>query len=331
MRIPHTSWSSRPLTRPFFLPFFALFLSYFFPRGTGSNFCRETSNIRQLMTNSHYSLLHHSLLRQRSISWITGCFEILLPKECLVCGRNLKGHRLCHRCAPQLPQLSSLISCRCARCFCPTPNPSVSPCPTCRLHATIPDSQRFLWTYEGIPRDLIKAMKYRPSITLTRMCGRMLADALPALFTHCHWDLLVPVPSSASTFRERLFHPCYEMARLISQVHKLPIEHALAHDPERKPQAKLHHDARLRNLNHLFNCRNPRRITGTKILLVEDVITTGATISAAADCLLRAGAARVDVVALARTAAWSRFRAKISEIFREARTYPALPITHNSA
>jgi len=249
------------------------------------------------------------------LSWLAGCLEVLLPKECLVCGRNLRGYKLCHRCAPILPEISALIPYRCPRCFSPTSTPSISPCSPCQLHPTIPNSQRFIWTYASIQRDFIKAMKYRPSLTLTRICGAILADSIPTLFPGQTWDLLVPVPSSASTFRARLFHPCYEMAHIVSRAQRLPIEPALIHDPHRKPQAKLHHDARLRNVRNLFRCRRPSRISGKRVLLIEDVITTGATISAAANCLLRAGAIRVDVLALARTTSWSRFRARISGIF----------------
>jgi predicted amidophosphoribosyltransferase len=204
---------------------------------------------------------------------------------------------------------------RCPHCFEPVA-PANYHCSACAIFPLSADSIRHLWTYEGLARDFIRSMKYRPSIRLARLGGHLLGQSLPALFPHASWDLIVPVPSSAQTYRKRLFHPCVEMAHAIARSAECPVTMLLEHDRKRPPQAKLLHDARLRNLHSLFSVRHAQKVAGSRILVVEDVITTGATIAAAAHGLKHAGALRVDILALARSQSWGRFRARVSHVFR---------------
>jgi predicted amidophosphoribosyltransferase len=252
-----------------------------------------------------------------SLTWLGSCLEVILPTQCLVCTRPLRRERICYRCRPPLPDLRGIQLSRCARCFEPLPLSAQvgSVCEPCHTHPLLPDSIRFIWEYDGLARDLIRIMKYRPSTLLAGLCGSLLKDSIPSLFNHSSWDLIIPVPSSRITYRKRLFHPCVELAHAISRQVNAPLCHALTHDKHRLPQASLDHDARLRKLRHLFRVRHPGVIAGKRILLVEDVITTGATIAAAAYQLRQAGATHVDVIALARTRVWKRFRARVHTIF----------------
>lgn len=242
------------------------------------------------------------------------CLAVLLPPACLVCDRPLKTGYLCFRCMPSTPSLSEALHARCARCFGPhESNSSIGKgiCATCLTLPLATDSQRFIWEYRGLTRDFIKAMKYRPSKKLARLAGDLLAKALPLLLAEREWDLVVPIPSSAKTFRKRCFHPCVEMGYHIARTLDIPLAQALMCNPKRDPQAKLHHDARLRGLKRIFTIRAASRVRNKRVLLIEDVITTGATVSAAAQCLKGAGATRVDVLALARTQVWQRFRHRV--------------------
>lgn len=189
-------------------------------------------------------------------------------------------------------------------------------CETCKLFPGLADSTRFLWEYDGLARDYIRIMKYRPSLQLLDLASSLLSQASQSMFPGQEWDIVVPVPSAAATFRKRLLHPCRELARKTGHDRKIPIENALVHDKRRLPQASLPHEERLRRLFQLFSVRSPADVRNMRVLLVEDVITTGATITAATFRLKEAGACRVDVLALARTRVWSRFRHRISRIFR---------------
>jgi predicted amidophosphoribosyltransferase len=252
-------------------------------------------------------------------SWLQNCIEILLPSQCTICRRPLRGTTVCYRCRPPLPDLTDLCARSCPRCFSILgATPAHSECETCTLFPPLADSIRFLWEYDGLARDLIRTMKYRPSMSLATLAGALLNGAVPFLFPPgTSWDLIIPIPASRAMFRRRLFHPCQELARPISQSMKIPLLSPLYHDHKRAPQASLTHEERLRRIRSLFSLARRFDARGRRILLVEDVITTGATIGAAAHVLRQAGALRVDVLALARTRVWKRFRQRLYKTFHE--------------
>lgn len=251
-------------------------------------------------------------------SWLYGCLEILLPTTCLVCCRPLRHSLVCYRCRPPLPDLADLTSRHCKRCFSPFESSELGDsCETCALYPPLIGSMRFLWEYDGLARDLIRAIKYRPSVALAKVTGALLRDAAVELFDHCDWDIIIPIPSSHAMFRRRLFHPCVELARPLAKARDIALVHSLHHNANRAPQASLSHKDRLRRLAHLFTLNKRCNPRGQRILLIEDVITTGATINAAAALLQSAGATRVDAFALARTRVWSRFRRHLHDSFNK--------------
>ena len=249
-------------------------------------------------------------------SWLTECVEVLLPRRCLVCARPVRFAYVCYRCRPPLPDLMRISPGRCRRCYTSLANiTSNMDCETCLLFPGNTDSVRFIWDYHGLARDLIRSMKYRPSLTIANACGTILREAAPIFYPGRKWDIIVPVPSSRTTFRKRLFHPCHEIARPIARGTSTKLQNVLVHDYARQPQATLDHTARTEKLERLFTVKPGVTLKDTRILLIEDVITTGATIAAASYTLKRLGASSVDVLALARTRVWARFRQRMSEIF----------------
>jgi ComF family protein len=246
--------------------------------------------------------------------WQTLPIELILPRYCAVCQRDIRSAtNLCYRCKPHLPDLASLMQSRCVRCFGVLSTAGCDRvCQVCQHEPLALDSIRYLWEYEGLARDLIRAMKYRPSAKLTRQAATTLYNSLSSLYPTAEWDLIVPIPSSRSTFFFRLFHPCNELARAISEATSIPVGHPLIRNSSRAPQASLDHTRRLARLSTLFELSLPEIINQKRVLLIEDVITTGATISAAAYQLRKGGAKRVDCLALARTRVWGRFRSKLA-------------------
>jgi ComF family protein len=250
------------------------------------------------------------------LSRFLSCLEILLPTACIVCSRPLRNFLVCYRCRPCFPDLASLRTQSCQCCFGPLDSGCQSDtCQACKTYPPIADSIRFIWEYDGLARDLIRTIKYRPSISLATAAGKLLRDAVPQLFDRCDWDMIIPVPSSHAMFRRRLFHPCIELARPLARAQAIPLIHGLLHDKRRAPQASLSHQDRLLRLENLFTLTKRCNPRDRRVLLLEDVITTGATISSAAALLRRSGASRVDILALARTRVWSRFRRLLHESF----------------
>jgi len=188
-------------------------------------------------------------------------------------------------------------------------------CEVCKTHPPHADRIRYIWEYGGLPRDFIRAMKYRPSVKLARLSGEWLADSLYALLPDREWDLIMPIPSSPRAFQRRLFQPCMEISRIVRR--RVPgsrISALLRHDLQRLPQALRTHDERLQGLKTMFKEPKSHVVSGKRVLVIEDVITTGATVAAAVNVLRKAGAIQVDVLALAQTPVWHRFRARLNKI-----------------
>jgi ComF family protein len=128
--------------------------------------------------------------------------------------------------------------------------------------------------------------------------GQLLREALESRAVDA--DLLVPVPLSAARLRQRGFN----QAALLAEEIAVSVGGLVAPDlltrTERPSQRSLGEADRLSNLAGAFRCARPAETRGKRILLVDDVVTTGATASACADTLAQAGAARICVLAFAR-------------------------------
>lgn len=246
--------------------------------------------------------------------WLSGSLELIFPRECLVCTRPLRGASLCFRCIPRSPSHEELVGARCLHCFSQISSGESDTCATCSLYPLAMERSRYLWEYGGVARDYIRTMKYRPSVLLARQSGELLGTYLTTLFPRSSWDLIVPVPGSQQNFRRRLFHPCTEIARSLARyTHGARLSPCLSRNTRRRSQVSLSHEARLTGMRRMFTVPARYNLTGARVLLVEDVITTGATSAAATLALRRAGAMHVDLLALAQTSVWSRFRRRIAE------------------
>lgn len=248
----------------------------------------------------------------RPSTWLRGCLEVLLPCSCHVCGRSLYNDIVCYRCRPSLPRLSEVAKTHCTQCFSPIHDPhNGTVCDACILYPIDSLRLRHLWDYSSLARDLIRAMKYKPSEQLAHLLGELLADITPHLYGNTQWDLIVPMPSSREGLSKRLFNPCDIMARCIGRRCGVPVQGILRRNQTRKPQSQKSHTERLGGLHGLFTVRPMRSPHQTSILLVEDVITTGATGAAASKALLQTGIGKVDIISVARTRVWNRFRGRI--------------------
>ena len=217
----------------------------------------------------------------------------ILPRRCLVCESSVTGETpLCARC--RLPEPLTPEG-RCARCFTLAPLSSHL-CHPCIIDPSPMRAVRFLWHYEGVVADVISAMKYRPSRVLARVLALHLVNALPTFIKGLtDWDAVVPIPSSARQRRIRGFNQCEILARALP----LPTEPMLlVHAKDCHPQATVEYKKRTSNVQGVFTSSSLAE--AKSVLLVDDVITSGATAHAAAETLLLHGARTVDLLCLAR-------------------------------
>jgi ComF family protein len=165
--------------------------------------------------------------------------------------------------------------------------------------------------YEGVMREAVHLFKYRRRTALGRRLMDRLASSLPALPPS---DGVLPVPLHPSRLREREFNPALLLARILAGREGVPLfPDLLIRTRPTPPQMALHRRERRKNVRHAFAVNANADVSGLRWLLVDDVLTTGATVNECARILKRNGAAEVTVVTLARVDAPSSSGGKTPE------------------
>jgi len=214
---------------------------------------------------------------------------MLLPQDCFLCAAPAGG-TLCPACLDSLPRLTGA---RCPVCALPTPDSQV--CGACLKHAPHFDATSAVLRYEFPVDRLVQALKYAHRLAVTDFLGRMLVEELPVLRP----DMIVPVPLSPARLAQRGFNQALEIARPLARALDASLETCGIHRRrDTPPQAGLPWKERAKNVRHAFECGID--LSGKTVLLVDDVMTTGATLDELARILKAHGAARVETRVLAR-------------------------------
>jgi ComF family protein len=161
--------------------------------------------------------------------------------------------------------------------------------------------------FDDVARDLVHRLKYGDRLDLAGMMGRWMARAGGELIAEA--DALVPVPLHWRRLWGRRFNQAALLAKAVSEAHGLPILHgALRRSRATLQQVGLTHAERAANVQGAFAVTDDGKalIHGARLILVDDVLTSGATIEACTRALLRAGAGSVDVLVFARVVAAAR-------------------------
>lgn len=155
-----------------------------------------------------------------------------------------------------------------------------------------------LWKYDGQVRQTLLAYKFSGQIDFREAFGVALASLVQGVSTDS-FDLVVSVPSDKKRVRQLGFDHAGELARQAAQRLSLPYRPVMIRTRKAVFQHTLKREDRMRNLKNVFAVNED--LTGMRVLLVDDIITTGASICACAEALYRAGAAEVLAVAVAKT------------------------------
>ena len=234
-----------------------------------------------------------------------------LCDRCQACGGLLPDtagpHPLCPSCAIDLaPRLGG---------FCPVcgdprgdANEPAALCPTCRVHVRPWTGFAFHGRYTGLLRDMVLGFKFHGRLGQGRLLAGLVAEAWLRAASRggtgapdpAGPDCIVPIPLHPKRLAWRGFNQSLELARLLSQRLDRPLcPAALTRIRDTTPQSQLDGVLRRDNIKGAFRA-DARRVAGRRVLLLDDVMTTGATVETAARALLQAGATRVEVVVVAR-------------------------------
>jgi len=239
------------------------------------------------------------------LRWYRQVLRFIMPVACMGCDRPLTTDPVpffCHQCWDAIVPLTGPACSRCHQPFVSSAATSWTPAQQCQNCLEQPPAYQRAWTlFPYLPplRDAICSFKYKGKVALAKPLVSLMISALPK---EIDADIILPVPLHPSRLRAREFNQSLLLAdRLGRHLSRPVLPHHLVRILPTDPQTTLSRQERLRNLRQAFAVRNPDAIAGRKLLLVDDVFTTGTTFNECAKALLKAGASSVWALALART------------------------------
>lgn len=216
--------------------------------------------------------------------------HFLPAQPCVLCGSLTQAGVWCADCDADLPRSGK------AHCpVCALPTPTGTACGQCLQHAPSFDLTVAAFTYAFPIDKLIQAMKFSAQLQLA---ARLADELIPHLTTTP--DFLIAMPLHNTRLRERGFNQSQLLAKHLAQRTGIPLlNHACARTRNTSPQSTLSWQEREKNMHQAFTCSLD--LSGKHIALVDDVMTTGASIEALANTVRRAGAQQISAWVIART------------------------------
>ena len=238
--------------------------------------------------------LHTSELFQAAVS-------LLYPATCTICGKNVRaGEYLCEECEAKIVRILPPF---CKTCSGPFEGSITSAftCANC-AHRTIHfDAAVAAYRGRSIVREIIHEFKYARQIHLRHLVAHWLRAALDdERLRDISFDLIVPEPLHPARQRERGFNQASLLAELLGAETSMPSRPVLQRIRYTTTQTALDRSQRMENLHNAFRLRKNADVRGLRVLLIDDVLTTGSTLSECARVLKRAGAISVHAATAAR-------------------------------
>ena len=223
--------------------------------------------------------------------------NFLLPPHCPICHKPiLDNHAVCGECFGKLFFLGSTV---CQRCGKPLPYKEVRICGACLKKSPVYQQARSVLKYNEFSKALILPFKHADSIELTPLLVQWMDQKGKELIENC--DCLIPVPLHLKRLLKRKYNQSALLAQKLAKIHHKDYEPSvLMRRRHTESQGHMTAKQRQENVKNAFKIQNSDKIKGKKILLIDDVMTTGATVSECSKVLIKAGAESVDVLTLAR-------------------------------
>jgi competence protein ComFC len=236
--------------------------------------------------------------------------DFVYPQHCAICKKHLnRGEKyVCEVCWNSLVILPDPFCPYCRSFY----EPGETKCSICQSAGRIIEDHkismvRSLGRFDEYYKELIHRFKYDKKIPLGMRLGQRLGETLNgdsnlktqnSCFSECH--LLIPVPLHKSRYRERGFNQSEIIAEEISKITDVPVlKNALKRKKNTKDQTNLSPQQREENVSGAFAVTQPEMVNGKRIILVDDVITTGATLNECARMLKQAGAEKILAMTIA--------------------------------
>jgi ComF family protein len=233
--------------------------------------------------------------------WWHTALDSVLPPRCVLCGQPSGHICICSACKADLPWLGS----HCLRCGLPLGSPKDTICGVC-IQKTPPFFRTICpLQYEFPVNRLVQGFKFKRQLAAGRVLSHLICEYI-AVENLSLPDMLIPVPLHGLRMISRGFNQAYELATYAGKVFDLPLlASALRRQRNTRAQSGLSRKQRRRNMQGAFFWHGSRK-PGRHVALIDDVMTTGTTVTECTRVLKRAGAKRVDVWVAARAVPLNR-------------------------
>lgn len=221
------------------------------------------------------------------------------PNTCVWCGRPASGRDFCSACRQQLKGWRGFYR-PCLYCGRLLPKEGEKICGHCRQKPPPFTMARAVGPYQGLLKEMIWAFKYQGRLSLAAPLGRLLAQVVVAEMGSWYPELVVSVPLTPGRLKARSFNQAEFLGRSLAAELGLAFDGSIiSRTKETAPQINLSREKRWQNMAGAFHIEVPEKIKGRSLLLVDDVLTTGATACACTGALMKSGSGGVAVVTLA--------------------------------
>ncbi|MBR1826037.1 MAG: ComF family protein [Alphaproteobacteria bacterium] len=240
------------------------------------------------------------------MSFLKNLLNILLPPRCLKCGKILSTRNgLCAECFNKIHFISAPMCHCCGRPFTNTDNLKFTAkqlCGEClKKKKFLFALQRSAFLYDDESKNLILDLKFRDKTSYAETLANFLYTAGADIWKQ-NPDIIIPVPIHRKRLLKRRYNQCALLANRLSEKIGIPVDyHSLIRTRNTVPQVELSGKARRTNLKHAFEAKFPQNIKDRKVVLIDDVSTTGSTLNECGKVLHKAGAAEIYALTLART------------------------------
>src|SRR6266545_1857052 len=227
--------------------------------------------------------------------------SLLYPPVCAICGTSIRaGEYLCDQCEAKAVRISAPFCEKCSEPFDGFIKGAFT-CANCAHRTIYFEAAVAAYRGRGIVRQIVHEFKYGRQIHLRHLVARWLHAALDdERLRGSQFAIMVPVPLHSTRLRERGFNQASLLAALLSAQTSISSRPVLERIRYTTTQTALDRSERMENLHNAFRLRKNADVRGLRVLLIDDVLTTGSTLSECARVLKHAGAISVHAATAAR-------------------------------
>lgn len=226
----------------------------------------------------------------------------ILPPRCIRCGAILSGDDgLCPDCFNEMSFISSPYCRRCGHPFDDVPDGHQLLCGSCLKNKRTPFRfSRSAFRYDDGSKSLVLGLKFLDKTENAKVLARWLQNAGRDIWNE-GVDVIIPVPLHYLRLVKRRYNQSALLARELHKLVNIPVDFdSVERHKNTRPQVEFSGHERIRNVKGAFRVKYPKKIKGQRIVLIDDVLTTGSTLKECALALKKAGAKSVDTLTVAR-------------------------------